>query len=203
MNTIALLDAIRTIALNGLGFTKDPYDVERYEKLLELASQSYEEFIGFDEEHIRTLLRKDFAYVTPKVGADAAIFDIEGRVLLIDRTDGTGWCTPCGWLDPNERPADAAIREAFEETGLKVNANQLVGVFTHLAGDKNISHSHIAVVYLCEPIGGQLNQDSDEVLDVKYWRIDEVPKWHGLQEKLVRAAYKMWSAKEQLPAFSD
>jgi len=49
--------------------------------------------------------------ITPKLGADAAIFNEKGQILLMERTDGSGWCLPCGWVDANERPVDAAVRE--------------------------------------------------------------------------------------------
>jgi hypothetical protein len=60
----------------------------------------------------------------------------------------------------------------------------------------------IAVVHLCRVVGGQLTL-SHEGLDLRYWPIDEVHSWHGIQEKYARAAHKMWQSSQLLPAVSD
>jgi hypothetical protein len=39
----------------------------------------------------------EVGYITPKIGADTAIFNERGELLLMERVDGTRWCLPCGW----------------------------------------------------------------------------------------------------------
>ncbi len=50
--------------------------------------------------------------------AIAVVMDEEGQVLLGRRTDTGSWALPGGIIDPGEQPADAAVRECFEETGI-------------------------------------------------------------------------------------
>ena len=119
----------------------------------------------------------------------------------MERSDGSGWCLPCGWVEPNERPADAAVREAKEETGLDVRVQRLVGVFTRTSGQFTGLHAMVAIVHLCERVGGELTL-SHEGLSLRYWPLQDVPRWAGLHEKKARAAYKLW-ASESLPAISD
>lgn len=109
---------------------------------------------------------------------------------------------PCGWVEPNERPIEAAIREAREETGLEIEVKRLVGVFTRLPSAANGPHTMIAVVHLCEITGGELRL-SHEGLALRYWPIDEVRDWHATHEKYARAAYTMWKSEDLLPAVSD
>ncbi len=127
MDIFSLLDELQTIARNGLHYARDPYDRERYEHLMRLTTQQYSQLLALPEETIRERFRNELGYITPKVGSDAAIFNEKGEILLMDRADGTGWCLPCGWVDPNERPVDTAVREAREETGLEVEVVRLVG----------------------------------------------------------------------------
>ena len=89
-----------------------------------------------------------------------------------------------------------------EETGLDVEVRQLVGVLTRLPSMENGPHTTIAVLHLCEVIDGKLTL-SHEGAALRYWPIDEVPKWHATHERYARAAYEMWSSDRLLPAISD
>ena len=62
--------------------------------------------------------------------AGALVHDDAGRLLLVRRGNEPArgrWCEPSGRCEPGETPADAAVREAFEETGLAVRAVAPVG----------------------------------------------------------------------------
>jgi len=202
MNIYALLDELRTIARNGLRFASDPYDRERYQRLMALTTQTYSELLGVPDDAVRARLWQEMGYVTPKVGADAAIFNEQGEILLMKRADNDLWCLPCGWVEPNERPIDAVVREVREETGLEVAVQQLVGVFTRAASAENGLHSMIAVVHLCQIIGGELTL-SHEGTALRYWPLDAAEDWHADHETYARAARVMWEAEELLPAVSD
>lgn len=49
----------------------------------------------------------------------------DGKVLLLQRADGSGWCFPGGKTDPGETATQTAVRETFEETGLLLEAQSL------------------------------------------------------------------------------
>lgn len=202
MDTYALLDEVRAIARNGLIFATNDYDRQRYERLLQLSVQTYAEILETPPEAIRQRLLAELGYITLKVGADAAIFNERGEILLMERSDGSGWCLPCGWVEPNEKPSQAAVRETFEETGLHVKVIRLVGVFTRQPGQKNGPHAMVAVVHLCEVLSGELSLSS-EGLALRYWPIDDVQDWHATHEQYARVAHAMWQSPDALAALSD
>lgn len=202
MDIYSLLDQLQHIARNGLTYSQNPYDLERYEKLLALTTQSYSELLNQPAEEIKTAFTAELGHITPKVGADAAIFNDAGEILLMERVDGSGWCLPCGWVEPLERPFEAAVREVWEETGLVVEVKQLVGVFSRMPSPKFGPHTMIAVVHLCQVVGGDLTL-SHEGLDLRYWPIDDMTNWHGIHEKYARAAYQMWQSGQTSPSISD
>ena len=202
MDLIHLLEELQTIAQNGLSYTQNVYDKERYERLLELSIQKYTDVLALPEEAVRERFRTELGHITPKVGADAAIFNERGELLLMERADGTGWCLPCGWVEPNERPTDAAVREVKEETGLEVKVQRLVGIFTRTPSAEHGPHTMIAAVHLCEIVSGELTL-SHEGLDLRYWLIGDVTRWHGLHKKYAQAAYDMWTSDRVVPAVSD
>ena len=90
VDVLPLLDELRVIGQSGLMDADSPYDRERNERLLELASEYYGRTIELPPEEIRERLAADLGYATAKVSAGAAIFDDDGRILLVKRTsDGT------------------------------------------------------------------------------------------------------------------
>ncbi|GAA1551677.1 hypothetical protein GCM10009804_05670 [Kribbella hippodromi] len=64
-----------------------------------------------------------------RLGAVAAVL-AGNRLLLTKRTDNGEWCLPGGAIEPGERPAEAAERETYEETGLSVRVTGLIGVYS-------------------------------------------------------------------------
>ncbi len=191
MAIIPLLDEIQTIARNGLLFATSPYDQERYQRLLTIATEGYSQLSSLPAEAIAARFSQELGYITPKIGADAAVFNQRGEILLMDRSDGSGWCLPCGFVEPNEKPSQTAIRETREETGLEVEIVGLVGVFTRLPSAANGPHTLVAVVHLCRAVGGELTL-SHEGLDLAYWAIDQVPKWHATHRQYASAAHELW-----------
>ena len=202
MAIIPLLDEIQTIARNGLLFSTSPYDKERYQRLLTIATEHYAQLASLPVEEIGARFAQELGYITPKIGADAAIFNQHGEILLMDRADGSGWCLPCGWVEPNEKPSQTAIRETREETGLEVEVAGLVGVFTRLPSAANGPHTMIAVVHLCRVVGGELSL-SHEGTELAYRSIEEVQNWHATHRQYAIAAHEMWLSGIPAASISD
>ncbi|MGW7688875.1 NUDIX hydrolase [Streptomyces asiaticus] len=79
----------------------------------------------------------------------AAVLVRKGRVLLIRRRVSEGrlvWQFPAGVVEPGESPAEAAVREALEETGLTVTATQHLGERVHPGTGRRISYAACSVV---------------------------------------------------------
>lgn len=92
--------------------------------------------------------------------------DDEGRVLLMRSGDFDAWQTLGGAVDPGETPADAAVREAREESGLEVALTRLVGVYggpdfrlTYPNGDVC---EYVAIAFAARVTGGRERVDGDE-----------------------------------------
>ena len=112
-----------------------------------------------------------------RLGCSAAIFDEKRRVLLTKRLDNGQWCLPSGGREPGESAAEACEREVFEETGLRVRAKRLVGVYSHpdqlsIYPDGN-KVQIVALHFEAETVGGELGL-SDETSDFGYFTMEEV-----------------------------
>jgi 8-oxo-dGTP diphosphatase len=90
----------------------------------------------------------------------------DGRVLAIQRCDDGRWVPPGGVLELNESPEDGVAREVLEETGIKVHAEQLTGVY------KNMQLGVISLAFRCRIIGGEAHQ-SNEARQVAWLTVEE------------------------------
>jgi 8-oxo-dGTP pyrophosphatase MutT (NUDIX family) len=180
VDILPLLDELRVMAQTGLFFADDPYDRERYERILELVSDYYGATLDVPPEEVHDRLARDLGYVTPNLGVKAAIFDNEGRILLMKRPDdseyvaGT-WDIPGGAVEALEPPAETAVRETHEETGLDVETVEVVDAYFMEPNLLN-PHGHVLLLYLCDVTGGTLEL-SHEGDALEYWEIENVPEW--------------------------
>jgi len=112
--------------------------------------------------------------------ATGLVFDDGGRVLLARHTNGGVWVAPGGAIDPDESPADAVVREVWEETGLHVAPAALLGVFggpsfrvRYANGDET---GYVMAVFECRVLGGSPAPDGEEVLELRWVAADELPR---------------------------
>lgn len=192
-SVLPLLDELRVIAQNGLEYADDPYDQERYERVLELVAEYYGEIGELPEAEVRSRFQRRVGHVTPNVGGRAAVVDGRGRILVMKRAGDGTWGLPGGFSDPGETPAETAVREAREETGLDVEPIELVS-FRYREADERNPHGFVGAVYLCHVTGGTL-EGSHESDSVEYRRIDRVPAWHKDNERAARDALNRWDER--------
>jgi ADP-ribose pyrophosphatase YjhB (NUDIX family) len=150
----AWADELRAMSALGLLYARDPYDLERYRRLQQVADAMLSAVTGEPAATLRERLDADTGYVTPKVGVAAAVFDREGRQLLIQRQDNGLWAQPGGWADVGESPAQITAREVREETGLVVRVEQLVGLYDSRVRLFRHPHHIYHVVFLCSVVEG-------------------------------------------------
>ena len=185
-----MLDEVRAIARTGLHYSDNPFDRERYDRLLELAAGEYAERTGLDSAAVRARFDAEVGYVTARVGADAAVFDERDRILLVRRADDDRWGLVAGWVDVNESPAHTVVRELREEVGLVARVDRLAGVFFRRARAGEHPHGTVSVLYLCSITGGTLRVQPHEVREAAWRDVDDLDAetWHHHHEELARAA---------------
>jgi len=103
--------------------------------------------------------------------------DTGERVLLVQDCDAGLWSTPGGALEPEDTPANAVIREVWEETGLTVAIERLLGVY---GGPDFIVHysngdetQYISTMFECRVVSGELRPDQDEVQAAAFFTLAE------------------------------
>lgn len=198
-------DMLRHMAASGLRFAPTIYDQERYHALQTLAMEMQAYAGGQAPETMEPLRDTVFSHVTPFCAADAAIIDPEGRLLLIRRADNGLWALPGGALEVGETPAQGAVREALEESGIASQPRALVGIWDSRLCNSSVSHHVYHFVILCHPLTVQPEtppSHAHEVLDVGWFREAELPTdlepGHAVR---IPYGFKVW--RGEVPAYLD
>ena len=172
---------IAAIAQNGLAFTRDPYDVERYQALTALAAEMMAEPAGADPAALRTLFEAERGYATPKLDVRGAVFDAAGRLLMVrELADSGRWTLPGGWADVNQTASECAVREVLEESGYRVRATKLALVHDrarqghHPAGPFSICK----LFFLCALLSPEPERldGNIETADARFFAEGEIPE---------------------------
>lgn len=120
--------------------------------------------------------------------AAGVLVEHEGKVLLVRRAVNprTGmWTFPAGFVEFDENPAEAAVRECREEAGLEVKVTDLLDV---IAGREHERGADIVIVYRARWVGGELSS-GDDVDGVGFFAPDELPP---LAFRATRVALDKW-----------
>ena len=117
--------------------------------------------------------RPEHSITSRLIGASAVIADDSGQVLLVKHTYGRlNWELPGGHSEPGETGEETAVREVREETGLRVHAARVSGLYY----EPEIDMHHF--VFLCqrEDEAQAPVPDGSEISACRYWSLDALPR---------------------------
>ena len=188
-------ESLAAIARTGMGFTENLYERERYEEVLhiaadikaaaieiDLAREREDEAIAvqretdhFVQEWMESIGEGVPGYVTPKVAVGAIVGNEAGEILLVQRKDSGIWLYPTGWADVGYSPAEVAVKEVSEETGIDCEPLRLLGV----VDGQRMGFSRFGMYMLlfhCRATGGELTPHPLETADVGWFAQDRLPE---------------------------
>ncbi|MBP5975609.1 NUDIX hydrolase [Brasilonema sp. CT11] len=166
---------LQAIAQNGLTFTENPYDIERYKVLQAIAAEIMSTYSNVEHSYILDLFAREVGYATPKVDVRGAVFRDNTILLVKERQDGC-WTLPGGWADIGDSPSEVAVREIFEESGYQTRAIKLLAVYDrNRQGHPPHAHYVYKLFFLCELVGGSPSA-SIETEEVDFFPEDNIPE---------------------------
>ena len=106
------------------------------------------------------------------VGCSAAVFDDQQKILLIKRADNGMWAVPGGYMESGESLTEACAREVLEETGLNVQVQRLISVYTNphllLTYPDGNRWQLVVLHFAARPLSGELTS-SNESTEVQFF----------------------------------
>ena len=124
-----------------------------------------------------------------KIAADAIII-VKGKVLMMLRAQepfSNHWVVPGGRIELHEDIEECCKREIFEEVGLKIKIEKIVGIYS---SPKRDPRQTVAVAFLCTAKGKP--RLSDEALEIRFFDPKKLPKKVGFDHrKIIRDAIKL------------
>jgi 8-oxo-dGTP pyrophosphatase MutT (NUDIX family) len=170
-----IADELRGAATLWRRFAANVYEAERADNAMLLAARIAALADGRPQEEIAAIFDDEgWVRVSPAVGVDALVFNERGEILLLRRRDNAHWCMPGGIAEIGQTPAEAALRELWEEAGVRGETVRLVGAFDgRLWGSRSLVHMiHLVFLVQCAdlaPVPGI------EMLEAGFFSPDALP----------------------------
>lgn len=154
MNWLELARELQSIAQAGLTYSADPYDLQRFARLREIAAEIADDHSALPSGALAAFTA-EAGYATPKVDVRAAVFRDDQILLVRERREGR-WSLPGGWADVGQTPSECAVREVWEESGFRVRATRVIGVFDRdRQGHPPSLWAVYRVFFACDILGGE------------------------------------------------
>lgn len=192
---------IQSIAQNGLAYCKNIYDIERYERLRDIAAEMLSYKTDIPVEKVKSLFCHEQGYQTPKIDSRAAIFKHD-KILLVQENDGL-WSLPGGWVDVLETIDSNTVKEVKEEAGLDVKPRFLIAIHAqHKRNYPPFAYRVLKAFVMCELLGGKFQHNS-ETLQSAYFALDELPKMNNEKntKEQVELCFQAYHSKHWITEF--
>jgi len=115
------------------------------------------------------------------VGARGVLIDDQNRLLLIQRSDNRRWAIPAGAMELGESMEECAIREVWEETGLRATSLTPYALYSAKTFTNEWGHSYqqILMSFRVHTWEGDLLRETDESVDAGFFPLDALPGPHS------------------------
>ncbi len=189
---------IQSISQAGLAYSKDMYDLDRFEQLRNLSIEIMNAYTDVEIGKIKTLFASETGYATPKVDIRAVVFN-EGKILLVKERTDHAWALPGGWADIGLSPKEVAVKEVMEESGYVVEPIRLLGILDKKFHDHPPSPFHIYKIFIeCQITGGEA-MGGMETLEAGFFEEDNLPNLSVERntEKQIKQLFYMFKTGSQ------
>lgn len=187
-------DELRSIADEELVFNgNNPYAVARGTRLRRVAAEVFAAQDARDGNVIERIYRGSPSHISPHVGGDAGVVDKRGQILLVQRADDHLWAMPGGLLEVSETAAEGVRRETWEETGVQVETQALVGVYDSRRCGSRMNWHLYHFVFLCRAVDARAEpRVSHESIGAAWFKDDALPPLSPGHAVRIADVFRFW-----------
>jgi ADP-ribose pyrophosphatase YjhB (NUDIX family) len=187
---------LQSIAQAGIAYSKDKYDIERFEQLRDLSAEIMSEYTYIEADKVKDLFCNEVGYQTPKVDVRCAIFK-DYKILLVKESIDKCWSLPGGWADVDLSLKENAIKEAKEEAGVNILPKRVIAIQDASKHNEKLSPYGIYKIFLlCDLLEGsfEVNIETEES---KFFDIHNLPRLskNRNNEEQIKMCFKAHNAK--------
>jgi ADP-ribose pyrophosphatase YjhB (NUDIX family) len=166
---------LQALAQNGLAYTQNPFDVERFQRIQQISAEMLEHITEIPHEKISGYFAQESGYATPKLDVRGAVFR-EDKILLVRERADQRWSLPGGWADVNESAAECTVKEIYEESGYLTKAIKLAALYDRQKHPHPCQWPHIfKAFFICELTGGAAKENL-EISEIDFFPLDALPE---------------------------
>ena len=164
---------LQSLAQAGLYYGKDVFDIQRFERVREIAAEMIKTGSELPMEKVKDLFCCESGYQTPKLDCRGAVFSHD-KILLVQESNGL-WALPGGWVDVYSSIKEGVEKEVKEEAGLTVEAETVIAIQDRKKhNNPPYAYGITKVFLLCRTLGGEF-VTNEETLASGYFAMDELP----------------------------
>lgn len=166
---------IQSLSQSGLTFSKDVFDLERFEELRQISVEIMEEHTGVEMQKIKDLFAAEKGYQTPKMDVRGAVFH-QGKILMVRENIDNKWSLPGGFCDVGLSPAENIAKEIQEESGFIVVPTKMLALLDMNKYPHPPQPFHYYKLFIqCEIVGGEAT-NGVETKGVEFFPEDGLPE---------------------------
>ena len=166
---------IQSLSQSGLTFSKDVFDLERFEELRQISVEIMEEHTGVEMQKIKDLFAAEKGYQTPKMDVREAVFH-QGKILMVRENIDNKWSLPGGFCDVGLSPAENIAKEIQEESGFVVVPTKMLALLDMNKHPHPPQPFHYYKLFIqCEIVGGEAT-NGVETKGVEFFPEDGLPE---------------------------
>lgn len=165
---------IQALAQAGITFTKDKYDMERYDELLAISAEMMACAKNLDAASVKETFVQQNGYQTPKIDVRGVVIKDNHILLVQEETDGT-WALPGGYCEVGLSPAENIVKEIKEESGYDSKYERVLALFDTKKHRHPPHMFHFYKLVLHCTITGGTATTGVETSNVGFFSFDDLP----------------------------
>ncbi|HHT0593666.1 TPA: NUDIX hydrolase [Legionella anisa] len=198
LSWLKYITEIQAIAQNGLTYSNNEFDKERYLRLREIASEFIANYSDTPLTEIKQIFSSEKGYATPKIDVRAFILK-NNKILLVKERSDDLWTLPGGWAETNESASESVIREAKEETGFDVSVIRLLALWDKQKHEHPLQWPHAYKCFFhCDIMSGAAKENL-EISEIDFFDLKRLPplSTHRVAQKQIMRLYELISSSNQ------